>query len=169
MCLWGSRLSLKPCLQGYNGDGQSRGLSPRGISGLRVNVSLFLHRVLLLIQSSSFSGVIPLFQSLHCDQIGWSPFFSFLFLSLMTYLAEVETDAEGISSDSLRFILENWAVGKPKPKVLYTVPVSYFRTLHDAHQRSTTNLFTSVVRLQSDRYDCDSEAPERSPSLGSRT
>jgi len=40
----------------------------------------------------------------------------------MSYLAEVETDGEGISSDSLRFILENWPVGKAKPKVLYTVP-----------------------------------------------
>jgi hypothetical protein len=62
-------------------------------------------------------------------------FFSLLFPSLMRYLAEVETDGEGISSDSLRFILENWPVGKAKLKVLYTVPVSYFRNLHDAHQR----------------------------------
>lgn len=58
----------------------------------------------VLVESPVYAGVIPLFQSLHCDQI------------------EVETDAEGISSDSLRSILENWPVGKPKPKVLYTVP-----------------------------------------------
>ncbi|KAG6845243.1 hypothetical protein H0H87_011978 [Tephrocybe sp. NHM501043] len=37
-------------------------------------------------------------------------------------LQEVETDAEGISSNALRSILENWPVGKPKPRVLYTVP-----------------------------------------------
>ncbi|KAJ3562192.1 hypothetical protein NP233_g9731 [Leucocoprinus birnbaumii] len=35
---------------------------------------------------------------------------------------EVETDAHGISTTSLRSILENWPAGKPKPKVLYTVP-----------------------------------------------
>ncbi|KNZ77518.1 Kynurenine/alpha-aminoadipate aminotransferase, mitochondrial [Termitomyces sp. J132] len=35
---------------------------------------------------------------------------------------EVETDAHGIKSSSLRSILEEWPVGKPKPRVLYTVP-----------------------------------------------
>lgn len=33
------------------------------------------------------------------------------------------TDACGISASSLRSILESWATDKPKPKVLYTVPV----------------------------------------------
>jgi tryptophan aminotransferase len=37
-------------------------------------------------------------------------------------MIEVETDAEGIQSSSLRSILENWPAGKPKPKILYTVP-----------------------------------------------
>lgn len=36
----------------------------------------------------------------------------------------METDANGVCSHSLRDILENWPVGKPKPKVFYTVPVS---------------------------------------------
>ncbi|KAF4614086.1 hypothetical protein D9613_007470 [Agrocybe pediades] len=48
--------------------------------------------------------IIPIFHSLHCNQI------------------EVETDAQGIRSSSLRSILEQWPTNKPKPKVLYTVP-----------------------------------------------
>ena len=38
--------------------------------------------------------------------------------------SEVETDANGIDASSLRALLENWPKDKPKPKVLYTVPVS---------------------------------------------
>ncbi|KAF7972431.1 hypothetical protein HWV62_18000 [Athelia sp. TMB] len=55
-------------------------------------------------QSIAFRGVLPMFQTLHCQQI------------------EVDTDANGISVTSLRSILENWPAGKPKPKCLYTVP-----------------------------------------------
>ncbi|KAF9473803.1 PLP-dependent transferase [Pholiota conissans] len=58
----------------------------------------------VLVESPVYAGVIPMFQSLHCNQI------------------EVETDSEGIQSSSLRTILEQWPEGKPKPKVLYTVP-----------------------------------------------
>lgn len=36
----------------------------------------------------------------------------------------MEADADGISSASLRAILEGWPTGKPKPRVLYTIPVS---------------------------------------------
>ncbi|OJA20353.1 hypothetical protein AZE42_13928 [Rhizopogon vesiculosus] len=43
-------------------------------------------------------------KTLHCEQI------------------EVETDANGVCSHLLRDILENWPVGKPKPKIFYTVP-----------------------------------------------
>ncbi len=42
---------------------------------------------------------------------------------------EVDTDSNGISSSSLRAILEGWPGGKPKPRVLYTVPVSFFLSL----------------------------------------
>ncbi|KAG6827876.1 hypothetical protein H0H92_010145 [Tricholoma furcatifolium] len=35
---------------------------------------------------------------------------------------QVETDAHGIKSTSLRSILENWPADKSKPRVLYTVP-----------------------------------------------
>jgi len=45
-----------------------------------------------------------MFHALHCEQI------------------EVETDVHGISSQSLRSILQNWPSGKQKPKCLYTVP-----------------------------------------------
>ncbi|THV04496.1 PLP-dependent transferase [Dendrothele bispora CBS 962.96] len=58
----------------------------------------------ILVESPVYAGVIPMFQSLHCDQI------------------EIDTDAHGICSDSLRKILEEWPEGKRKPKVLYTVP-----------------------------------------------
>ncbi|KDR75974.1 hypothetical protein GALMADRAFT_139740 [Galerina marginata CBS 339.88] len=58
----------------------------------------------VLVESPVYAGVIPMFHSLHCDQI------------------EVETDSQGIRSSSLRTILEQWPEGKPKPKVLYTVP-----------------------------------------------
>ena len=36
---------------------------------------------------------------------------------------EIETDAEGLSSSFLHEILENWPSSKPKPRILYTVPV----------------------------------------------
>lgn len=45
-------------------------------------------------------------------------------VALLTDTIEVETDEEGISTSSLRSILESWPSDKPKPKVLYTVPVS---------------------------------------------
>ncbi|KAK7027257.1 hypothetical protein VNI00_015346 [Paramarasmius palmivorus] len=58
----------------------------------------------VLVESPMYAGVIPMFTNINCE------------------LFEVATDAEGISSDSLRTILEQWPTGKPKPKVLYTVP-----------------------------------------------
>ncbi|KAG7451388.1 PLP-dependent transferase [Guyanagaster necrorhizus] len=58
----------------------------------------------ILVESPVYAGVIPMFQSLHCDQI------------------EVETDSHGILASSLRTILESWPANKPKPRVLYTVP-----------------------------------------------
>ncbi|KAF5374493.1 hypothetical protein D9615_009117 [Tricholomella constricta] len=58
----------------------------------------------ILVESPVYAGVLPMFHNLKCEQI------------------EVETDAHGISSSSLRSILENWPAGKPKPRVLYTVP-----------------------------------------------
>ncbi|TFK51860.1 PLP-dependent transferase [Heliocybe sulcata] len=58
----------------------------------------------VLLESPVYSGVIPMFQSLNCEMI------------------EVASDPEGISSESLRSVLESWPAGKRKPKVLYTVP-----------------------------------------------
>ncbi|KAJ7614107.1 PLP-dependent transferase [Roridomyces roridus] len=58
----------------------------------------------VLVQSPVYAGVIPLFHSLHCEQI------------------EIDTDADGISSASLRAVLESWPAGKAKPRVLYTIP-----------------------------------------------
>ncbi|KAF9463949.1 pyridoxal phosphate-dependent transferase [Collybia nuda] len=58
----------------------------------------------VFVESPVYAGVIPMFKNLNCD------------------LVEIDTDAHGICSSSLRSILENWPVGKPKPKVLYTVP-----------------------------------------------
>ncbi|KAI3596150.1 kynurenine alpha-aminoadipate aminotransferase [Moniliophthora roreri] len=59
----------------------------------------------VLAESPMYAGVIPMFTNLNCE------------------LYEVATDAEGISTESLRSILEQWPSGKPKPKVLYTVPL----------------------------------------------
>lgn len=64
-----------------------------------------------------------MFQSLQCEITGE------IFCILSTTYAhlvdslEIEMDSNGILSHSLREKLENWPVGKPKPKVLYTVPV----------------------------------------------
>ena len=54
-------------------------------------------------------------------------------------IVEVETDAEGIKSSSLRSILENWPAEKPKPKILYTVPASnsFFPRFEDASNPTT--------------------------------
>ncbi|PPQ71676.1 hypothetical protein CVT24_007829 [Panaeolus cyanescens] len=60
----------------------------------------------ILIESPVYAGILPIFNSLMSEKI------------------EVETDAHGICSASLRNILENWPAGKPKPKALYTVPAS---------------------------------------------
>ena len=38
---------------------------------------------------------------------------------------DVDTDEQGVSTDSLRQLLENWPAGKPKPKAFYTVPVCH--------------------------------------------
>ncbi|KAJ7574349.1 PLP-dependent transferase [Mycena floridula] len=58
----------------------------------------------VLLESPSYTGVIPILQSLHCD------------------ISEVATDSEGVYPQSLRQILESWPTEKPKPKILYTVP-----------------------------------------------
>jgi tryptophan aminotransferase len=75
-----------------------------------------------------FSGVIPIFETLRCEQIGtfsWSPQFQLhLTMENLSLKSEIETDAHGVKSSSIRDVLENWPVGKPKPKALYTIPVS---------------------------------------------
>lgn len=58
----------------------------------------------ILVESPVYAGVIPIFETLRCIQI------------------EVETDAHGVKSSSIREILENWPEGKQKPKALYTIP-----------------------------------------------
>ena len=92
----------------------------------------------VLLESPMYAGVIPMFTNLGCDA------------------HEVETDAEGISSTSLRQILESWPEGKPKPKVLYTVPVRRFLFI-----KRSTILIGSVVRLQPDWNDCGPESQKR--------
>ncbi|TFK69934.1 PLP-dependent transferase [Pluteus cervinus] len=58
----------------------------------------------VLVESPVYAGVLPIFQGHNCE------------------LVAVETDSCGIQSSSLRSILENWPVNKPRPKILYTVP-----------------------------------------------
>ncbi|KAJ3514474.1 hypothetical protein NLJ89_g2365 [Agrocybe chaxingu] len=81
----------------------------------------------VLVESPVYGGVIPMFASLHCEQI------------------EVETDAHGIRSSSLRKILEGWAKGKPKPKVLYTVPPQY--GCNPTGMTATTDRRKEVIEL----------------------
>lgn len=58
----------------------------------------------VLIEKPVYAGVIPMFDTLHCEMI------------------EIETDADGLDSQSLRNILDGWPSSKPKPKILYTIP-----------------------------------------------
>ncbi|KAF9223811.1 PLP-dependent transferase [Gyrodon lividus] len=58
----------------------------------------------VLIEAPVYAGVLPIFESLHCE------------------LVEIATDANGVCSSDLRSVLENWPVAKPKPKAFYTVP-----------------------------------------------
>ncbi|KAI0367823.1 PLP-dependent transferase [Pilatotrama ljubarskyi] len=57
-----------------------------------------------LIEAPVYAGVFPIFHNAGCEMI------------------EVRTDAHGTDAEGLRKMLENWPAGKPKPKVLYTVP-----------------------------------------------
>jgi len=45
-----------------------------------------------------------------------------MFEALHCQMIEVETDVEGLNSQSLREVLDSWPSSKPKPKILYTVP-----------------------------------------------
>ncbi|KAJ7601199.1 TdiD protein [Mycena floridula] len=58
----------------------------------------------VLIQAPTYPGVLPIVGSLGCEVI------------------EVLTDSEGIIPSSLSSCLESWPIGKPHPKLLYTVP-----------------------------------------------
>ncbi|OJT07370.1 Kynurenine/alpha-aminoadipate aminotransferase, mitochondrial [Trametes pubescens] len=57
-----------------------------------------------LIEAPIYAGVFPVFHGTGCEMI------------------EVRTDEHGTDAQGLREMLENWPAGKPKPKVLYTVP-----------------------------------------------
>ncbi|KAG9314943.1 TdiD protein [Chiua virens] len=58
----------------------------------------------MLIEAPVYSGALPIFRALHLE------------------LVEVATDEEGVRSNDLRSILENWPDNKQKPKLFYTVP-----------------------------------------------
>lgn len=47
-------------------------------------------------------------------------------LALLTTVAEVNTDSEGLSAEHLAHVLDNWETEKPgvrRPKLLYTIPM----------------------------------------------
>lgn len=75
------------------------------------------------LNAPTLSGVLPIFDSLECEMIGNIAKHESR-ASLTTVHLEVHTDADGIRPDSLRSILDTWPATKPKPRVLYTVPVS---------------------------------------------
>ena len=43
---------------------------------------------------------------------------------LLPAISAVDSDTKGIKPSSLKEVLENWPESRPKPKILYTVPVS---------------------------------------------
>ncbi|KAH7102888.1 TdiD protein [Auriculariales sp. MPI-PUGE-AT-0066] len=67
-------------------------------------LTLINHGDSVLVEAPVYAGVIPLLQTLQAKPV------------------EVETDPDGVDPNSLREILESWPVGKPMPKVMYTVP-----------------------------------------------
>ena len=94
---------------------------PGRSSSLWVGVQFAFQRITHLI--SYGRGVIPLFLGQKCVPIGMS---SERHRCLDIYWTlEIPTDAQGCSSQSLREILESWPSEKPKPKLLYIVPVSF--------------------------------------------
>jgi hypothetical protein len=86
---------------------------------------------LILHDLTHASGVIPIFEALGCEMIGkfWC---QRTFSHTESGFTEVETDAEGLSSSSLREILENWPSSRPKPRILYTIPVRSDNSTDDA-------------------------------------
>ena len=65
-----------------------------------------------------------MFETLFCEMIGaFVRYRPERTLDDVGSVAEVHTDADGIDSRSLRNILDSWPSSKPKPKILYTIPV----------------------------------------------
>ncbi|KAG9051199.1 hypothetical protein FS837_011314 [Tulasnella sp. UAMH 9824] len=62
----------------------------------------------VLVEAPVYAGVIPIFDLLKC------------------HAAEVSTDADGIMADDLEHILQTWPKDKPRPKLLYTVPLAKY-------------------------------------------
>ncbi|KAG8985139.1 hypothetical protein FRB90_004923 [Tulasnella sp. 427] len=58
----------------------------------------------VLVEAPLYAGVIPVFSMLNC------------------HTAEISTDSDGIVTDDLERILQNWPNDKRRPKLLYTVP-----------------------------------------------
>ncbi|KAG8889446.1 hypothetical protein FRB98_004342 [Tulasnella sp. 332] len=58
----------------------------------------------IFVEAPVYSGVLPILHSLHAEMI------------------EIPTDAHGVRSSDLRTMLEDWPVGKPIPRTMYTVP-----------------------------------------------
>ena len=67
----------------------------------------------------------------------------------LPWAPEVETDGEGLDSLSLREIIENWPSSKPRPKVLYTIPVRV-RLIHVLTEYRFTLLLYVTVWMQPD-------------------
>ncbi|KAI0260454.1 pyridoxal phosphate-dependent transferase [Gloeopeniophorella convolvens] len=93
----------------------------------------------VLIEKPVYAGVIPMFETLHCDMI------------------EIETDANGIQSRSLRETLETWPSSKPKPKILYTVPygcnpTGMTTTLARRHEVLELSRKHGIIILEDDPY-----------------
>ncbi|KIY66406.1 TdiD protein [Cylindrobasidium torrendii FP15055 ss-10] len=72
----------------------------------------------IMVEAPTYPGVIPVIDALRCE------------------IVQIDTDSQGISPTSLERTLEEWPLGKPFPKVLYTVP----------YGANPTGVTTSLVR-----------------------
>ncbi|KAG6905867.1 hypothetical protein DXG01_017238 [Tephrocybe rancida] len=87
----------------------------------------------VLVESPVNAGVILMFHTLNCVQI------------------EIEMDAHGIKSSSLKSILESWPAKKPKPCVLYSIPkvAQFYRGKWDVFEAAMNRHLSSLAQWDS--------------------
>ena len=74
---------------------------------------------------------------------------------------EVGADERGIDAPGLRRMLEDWPENRPKPKILYTIPVR-FRSRQGTRE-VIDGLSAYIVWLQPDRRNVDTRTASGDP------